>query len=190
MAVILYDDVGVFVLDAFGQAAQEGRTADAGHILEADLVAAVFHHFVHYVHIVLDGMDGGVGDAEGYLGDHAALLGEDDGVLEVAVVVEAAERAGDVGSLLGLHFIHEPPHIPGYGIHTEGVEASLQHVCLNTDFVERGGPCSYGFVGVLAEEEVYLLESSSVGLYSVEASHIDDDRGDLDKLVNPRNIFS
>ena len=147
-------------------------------------------------------MDGGVGDAEGHLRDHAALLGEDDRILEVAVVVEAAERAGDIGALFCLYLIHEAPDIPLFclyliheapdiprdWIHTEGVKASFEHVCLYADFVEGCGPGSYGLVGVLSEEEVHLLERSSVGLDPVETAHVDDDGSDLNKLVNPRDV--
>ena len=91
VAVVLNDDMGIFVLDAFGQTAQECRAADAGHVLEADLVAAVFHHLVHDVHVVFDGVYGRICDTERDLGYHAAFLGQYDGVFQVAVVIEAAE---------------------------------------------------------------------------------------------------
>ena len=106
------------------------------------------------------------------------------------MVVEAAERAGDIGALFCLYLIHEAPDIPRNGIHTEGVETSFEHVCLYADFVERCGPGSYGLVGVLSEEEVHLLERSSVGLDPVETAHVDDDGSDLNKLVNPRDVFA
>ena len=190
VTVVLYDDMGIFVLDAFGQTAQECRAADAGHVLEADLVAAVFHHLVHDVHVVFYGVNRGISDAERHLGYHAALLGQYHRVFEIAVVVEAAERAGDIGALLGLHLIHKGPDIPGYRIHAEGVEASLKHVRLDADLVEWCGPGSYGLVGILSEEEVHLFERSSVGLDPVEAAHLYNNRRNLHQLVNPGDIFS
>ena len=182
--------MGIFVLDAFCQTAQKSGTADTCHVLEADLVAAVFHHLVHDVHVVFDGVYGRICDTERDLGYHAAFLGQYYRVFQVAVVIEAAERAGDIGALLGLHPIHKGPDIPGYRIHAESVEASLKHVCLDADLVEWCGPGSYGLVGVLSEEEVHLLECSSVGLHSVEASHLYYHRRNLHQLVYPGDVFA
>ena len=135
-------------------------------------------------------MYGRICDTERDLGYHAAFLGQYYRVFQVAVVIEAAERAGDIGALFGLHLIHKGPDISWYGIHAEGVEASLKHVRLDADLVERCGPGSYGLVGILSEEEVHLLERSSVGLDPVEAAHLYNNRRNLHQLVNPGDIFS
>ena len=131
-----------------------------------------------------------MGDGQGGLGDHAAFLGIFDGKLEVAVVVEAAEGTGDVGALLLLDLEHQFAHVRGDRIHPEGVEAALQHVGLDACLVERGRPLADGDVGVLAVEEVHLLEGAAVGLHAVEASHIDDGRCDPDQLVHARLVFA
>ena len=140
VAVILDLDVRVFLLDLADDLAKDRGTADAGHVLKADLVRAVLDQFVHDAHVVIDGVDGGVGYGEGGLGDHAGFLGIFDRKLEVAVVVEAAEGAGDVGALLLLHLEHEFADVCGDGVHADGVEATLEHMCLDAYLVEGGGP--------------------------------------------------
>ena len=45
-------------------------------------------------------------------------------------------------------------------------------------------------VRILTEKEIHLLESSAVGLYPVEAAHVDDCGTYLAKLVDPGNIFA
>ena len=67
MAVVLYQNVWVFLLDVPGELAEEGRAADSRHVLEADLVGAIFNNLVHDAHVVLDRVDRGVGDGEGHL---------------------------------------------------------------------------------------------------------------------------
>ena len=91
MAVVLDRYVWVFLLDLTCELAKESRSADTCHVLEADLVAAVFDNLVHYAHVVFDSMDRRVGDREGHLRNHSAFLGVFDAEAEVAVVIEAAE---------------------------------------------------------------------------------------------------
>ena len=91
VAMGLHLDVGILFLDIGHQLSQNVGTADAGHVLEANLIGPVFHHLVHNIHVIGHGMHGGVGDGKRHLRNHAALLGADDRTFEVAVVVEAAE---------------------------------------------------------------------------------------------------
>ena len=106
------------------------------------------------------------------------------------MVVQAAEGAGDVGALLFLDFEHQFPDIGRNRVHSEGVEASFQHVCLDAGLVERGGPAADGHVRVFAEKEVHLLERAAVGLDAVEAAHINDGRGDLHELVDAGHVLA
>ena len=114
----------------------------------------------------------------------------DDGSFEVAVVVQAAERSGDVGALCLLDLEHQFADVEGNRVHPEGVQAALQHMGLDTGLMEGSGPGADGFVRVLAEEKVHLFEGSAVRLDPVEAAHVDDRRGDFDELVHPRDILS
>ena len=190
VSMVLDLDVRIFLLDVVHELAEDVRTADAGHVLEADLIGPVAHDLVHDVHVVGDGMDGGVGDGEGDLGDHPAFLGAQDGTLEVAVVVEAAEGTGDVGALDLLDLEHELADVVRDGVHAQGVEAALEHVRLDAGLVEGGRPGPDRLVRVLAEQEVHLLEGAAVGLHAVEAAHVDDGRGHFHELVHPGNILA
>ena len=106
------------------------------------------------------------------------------------MVVQSAERAGDVSALLFLDFEHQVADIPWHRVHPESVKASLQHVGLNPGLMEWCCPLADGDIRVLPEEEVYLLEGATVCLDPVEAAHVDDRRTHLAKLVNPGDIFA
>ena len=174
VAVILDDDLGVLFLDHARQAAQHLGLADARHVLEADFGSAGFNYLVGDGGIVFCRMDGRGGDAERGLRRHAALEGILDGGDDVAHVVQTAEDTGDVHALGVLHLVHQAAHVGRHGEHTQGVEAAVEHVRLDAHFVEGLGEGADGFVGVLAVEQVDLLEGAAVGLDAGEASHLDD----------------
>ena len=73
-----------------------------------------------------------------------------------------------------LHFIHECAHVIGHGIHSQRVQATVEHVGLDTYLVEgltEGPDCQ---VGVLTCHEVHLLEGTAIGFHAGEAAHVDD----------------
>ena len=169
---------------------EEGGTADTGHVLEADFIGSVLYQMVNHSHVVFNGMDRGICDGEGRLGNHSGLFGVLHREFEVAVVVESAEGTGYVGALGLLHLEHQFAHIRRHWVHAEGVEAALEHVGLDPCLVEGGRPLANGDVRILAVKEIYLFESASVGLHAVEASHIYDSRGNPHELVNSGLIFA
>ena len=120
-----------------------------------------------------------VGDAEGSLRNHAGFLGVFDREFQVAVVVQSAERTGDVHTLGFLYLEHESSNIGGHGIHTQGVQCAFQHLCLDASFVEGLCPFANRRVRVFAVQQVYLFGSTAVGLYTAEAAHVDDDGSDF-----------
>ena len=184
MAVVLDDDVFLVSLDALGDLAQGNGTTDAGHVLQTNLVGACVNELLGQVHIILHGVDGAVGDAQGGLGNHAGLLGILNGGNYVAGIVQSAEDAGDVGALSFLHFVEQLAQVLGARAHAKAVEGAVQHVGLYACLVERLGPFAHTLVGVLAIEQVHLLEASAVGLHTVEASHADDGGRHLQQLVH------
>ena len=135
-------------------------------------------------------MDRGIGDGEGHLGDHAALLCILHRKTEVPVVVESAERPRYICPLFAFHFIHQLSDISRDRIHPQRIETSFQHMCLDSGLVERGCPFADGLVRVLTEKEIHLLESTAVCLHPVETSHVDDRRSDFLKLAHCRHIFA
>ena len=190
MSVVLDLDVRVFLLYVVDKPAEGRRPADAGHVLEAYLICSIGDYLVDDVHIVLDGVDRRVCDGEGDLGNHPAFLRELYRTPEVAVVVETAEGPRDVGALLFLDLEHEFPDIGRDRVHSEGIEASLKHVGLDACLMERGCPSADSRVRVFSEEEVDLLEGSSIGLDPVETAHVDDCRGDFFQLVDTWDVLA
>ena len=91
VAVVLDDQMRVFLLDGFHQLAERRGAPDTGHVFQSDLLRAVLHIFVHHGKIVLKRVDGRMRDAESGLRDESELVGVFDGELQVAVIVEAAE---------------------------------------------------------------------------------------------------
>ena len=67
VAVVLDKNMRVFLLDVACELAEEGRTADSRHILEADLVGSIFNDLVDDAHVIFNSVDRGVGDGEGHL---------------------------------------------------------------------------------------------------------------------------
>ena len=82
-----------------------------------------------------------------------------------------------------LHFVHQAAHIGGHGEHTQGVETAVEHVGLDTCLVEGLGKGAHGLVGVLAIEQIDLLEGTTIGFYSAEAAHFDNHGSDTFELV-------
>ena len=190
VTVVLHLDMGIFLLDFCGELPQEAGTAHSGHILEADFVCPIFHEVIDDSHIVFYRMHGGIGNGKGALRNHSGLFGVRHAEAEVAVVVEATEGTGDVCALGLLDLEHQFPHVGGDGVHTEGVQAPFKHMCLDTGLVEGGGPYAHRLVGVLSIEQVHLLEGAAIGLYPVEASHVDYCGGNADKLVCAWLVFA
>ena len=106
------------------------------------------------------------------------------------MVVQSAERTGDVGALLFLDLEHQVADVPRYRVHPEGIEASFQHMGLDARLMERSRPLADRDVRILTEKEIHLFESASIGFYAVEAAHVDDCGTYLAKLVDPGNIFA
>ena len=189
MAVILDDDVGMLLLDTCDDLAHRPGTADTCHILETDLLGTGFDEFLGQLGVVLHGMDGGVGDAQGGLRDHAAFDSVLDRGDDVVGIVQAVEDTGDVDALGVLDLVHELTHINRAGIHPEGVQAAVKHVGLDAGLVERLRKGADGLVRVLAIEELDLFECTAIRLNAVEAPHVDDYRSYFFELVNAGGVF-
>ena len=186
MAVILNNDVGMLGLDALGQRTQEGWLSDASHVLQTNLLSTGCNHLVGNGTIILYGMHRTGGDAERGLWNHACRLGPLDTGYDVARVIQAAEDTWDIDTLCLFHLVHQLAHIVGHGIHAQGVQAAVQHVSLDAYFIEGLTERANSQVGVLASHEVHLFEGSAIGLYTAEATHVDDSGGNALQLVLTR----
>ena len=117
---------------------------------------------------------------------HAGFEGIFDGGNDVAHIVQSTEDAGDVYALGVLHLIHEASHVGRHGEHAQGVQSTVEHVGLDAHFVEGLGEGADGLVGILAIQQVHLLEGTAIGLDAGKASHLDDDGSDALQLVLAR----
>ena len=82
-----------------------------------------------------------------------------------------------------LHLILQLAHVVGYGIHAESIQTAVEHVSLDAYLVKRLTECAHGMVGVLASQQVYLLEGTAIGFHTVEHVHVDDCRSYALQLV-------
>jgi len=121
MTVVFHLDIGVSFFDLFRQKAQESGTTYTCHIFEADFVRSKIDQFVGQGGIIINRMNGRMSDAHRCLGYHTGFSGILDGQFEVAGVVQATKRAGNVGTLGLLDLEHQAAHISGNWIHADTV---------------------------------------------------------------------
>ena len=190
MAMVLHLDMRIFLLYPGCQLSKECRASDTCHILETDLITAISDHMVYDTHIVIHGMYRRIGYRKGDLRYHACLFRILHAQTQVPVVVETAERTGNVRTLSFLHLIHELADICRNRIHTEGIESSFEHMGLDAGLMEWGSPFTDRLVRILAKEKVHLFESASIGLDTVKAAHVNDCRSDFLQLSDSRDIFA
>ena len=188
MTVILDCNMRIFLLYLACKLGEKSRPADAGHILQAYLVASVLHDLVHDTHIIVNGVDGRICDGKSHLRDHPCLLGIFYAETEIAVIVQSTERAGYISALRLLYLIHKLTHISRHRIHAESIETTLKHMGLDTGLMERRRPLAYSLVWILAKEQIDLFERTSVGLDAIKASHFYYCRSYLLQLSDSRHI--
>ena len=184
MSVVLDHQLRVFFLNGFHQLAEFGGAANASHVLQSDFLGTVFHIFIDHGEIVFERVHGRVGNAEGGLRNEAEFVGVFDGEFQVAVVVEAAERAHHIDALGLFDLEHQATHVGGHGVHAQAVEGTFQHLALNAGGAQGFRPFTDGAVRVLAVHQVHLLEGSAIGLHAVETAHFHNHRGDFRQLVH------
>ena len=176
MSMILYDDFRVFLLYAFGKSAQECGAADTGHVLQTNLGCSGSDELIGDTAVVFHCVYRRTCDTECRLRYHACLEGIFDRRYDVACVIQSAEDTGYVNALGFLYLVHEASYISRNREHTQCVECSVEHVGLDSRFVERLCKASHSLVGVLSGHEVDLLECSSISLDAGETSHFDNSR--------------
>src|SRR3712207_28638 len=170
MAMILNENLRVFVLDGFGELSQEGGLSNTGHVFQTDFLGAGLNQLVGYLCVIFQSVDRRSGDAQCSLCGHAGFLGPLDGRNNIADVVQTVENTGDIGTLRVLNLVHQLTDIIRHRIHAERVQTAVEHVCLYAGLVERFAESTYGFVGILTGQKVYLLKGSTVGLNACKAT--------------------
>ena len=190
MTVVLDDDIGVFLFDSCNDLSEHNRTTDTRHVFEADLLCAAFDKLLSEVDVILGSVYFRIGDTHRCLCGHTCLFRPFDGRDDVTRIVQTAEDTGDVGSLCVLHFVHQLTHIRRHRIHAQGVQTAVQHMGLDTRFVERLAECTHRLIRVLTVQQVHLLGRTAVRFHTVKTAHVDDHRRHTRQLVFTRHITS
>ena len=73
-----------------------------------------------------------------------------------------------------LHLVLQLTHIIRHWIHTQRIQTTIEHVGLDAHLVERLTESTNSMVGVFTCQQVHLFESTTIGLHTVEHTHVDD----------------
>ena len=124
-----------------------------------------------------------ISDAKRCLRSHATFQRILDRGDNIVGVVQTIKYSGDIYTLRMFYLIHQFSYIHRTWIHAQSVQTTIQHVRLDASFIERFGKCANSQVRILTIHKVHLLESATVSFNTVEAAHVDNDRGYAFKLV-------
>ena len=103
---------------------------DAGHVLDADGLDAHLLQVLHHLDVLLQGVDGAGGEADGAGGVSAPLDRLIHGDLQVAHIVQGVENTDDVNAVLD-GVLHElAHHVVGVVLIAQDVLAAQQHLQL------------------------------------------------------------
>ena len=128
-------------------------------------------------------MDRRSGDTQCSLWCHTCFLGPFDRRRNVADVIQAIEDTGNVHTLSMLDTVHHCTHVVRHRIHTQRIQATVEHVGLDACFIERLAEGTHCIVWILTGQKLHLLKSTAIGLHTGETSHVNDDRSDTLQLI-------
>lgn len=131
-----------------------------------------------------------MGDAERALGNHSGIVCIANRRDDIAGIVQTAEGTRDVRTLRFLYLIEQLAHIGGHGTHAEAIQGTVQHVSLDTGFMERLRPLAHGFIRILPKQQIYLFKTSAIGFHARKTTHLNDGGSYFHQLVNTGYIFS
>jgi hypothetical protein len=186
VSVILYKNVRMLGLDALGQGTEHSGLTDTCHILQTDFLCTCSNQLVGNLRVVFYGMNRAGGDTQGSLRNLAGLLRPLNAGDNITCIVQSAEDTGNVNALSLLYFVHQRTNIVGHRVHTQGVQTTIKHVCLDAHLVERLAESTYSVVRIFTCHEVYLLKCTAVGFHTGKAAHIDNGWGNTLQLVLTR----
>ena len=129
-------------------------------------------------------------DTQRTLRNHACFVSIFDRRGYVANVIQTAKSTGNVRSLRFLYLIKQLSHISRNWAHTQTVQRTVQHMGLNTCFMKRLCPGTYGLIGVFAKQQIYLFEAATVGFNTGKTSHFDDSGSYFHQLVYTWHILT
>jgi len=149
MSMILNNHFGMFFLDIFHQLPQHFGTSNTCHIFQADFGSPCLYQLICYAGIVLYGVNRRISNTQGSLRNHSGFLGIFYRRNNIAHFIQTAKNTSDINSLCMFHLIHQPSHISGNGIHSQCIQTTIEHMSLNTCFMQWFGKRTDCFIRVL-----------------------------------------
>ena len=129
-------------------------------------------------------------DTQRCLWNHTCLLRPLNTGNDITGVIQSTEDTGDIHALCLLDLIHQLTDIVRNGIHTDGIETTVEHVCLDTHLIEGFTKSTDSRVGILTGKQVHLLKSTSIGFHTGKTPHINNHRGNAFQLIFTRLEFT
>ena len=150
MSMILDDHFGMPVFNSFRQPAQHTGTTDTGHIFQTDFRCTGLYQLIGNIGVIFYRM-------------HRNY---------VAYFVQPTKNPCNVHTLGMLYFIHQPTYIRRYGIHTQPIQATIEHMGLDAGLIKRFGKCTHRLIRIFSIQKIHLLKSSSIGFDTGKTTHL------------------
>ena len=170
-------------LDSLSQLTQECRLTDSGHVFEADFLCTCLDKFIGKLRVILQSVYRRGGDTQCSLCSHACFLGPLDRRLDITNVIQTVKDTCDVGALCMFYLVHQGADIVRNGVHAEGIQATIQHVSLDTGLMKRLAESANGLVRVLTGKEINLLKGTTIGFNTGKTSHFNKYRSNAFQLI-------
>ena len=140
----------MFLFDILHQFAKHCRLSDSSHIFQTNFRSACFYKLVCNMRVILYGMYRRGSDTQGSLRNHPCVQCIFNRRDYIANLVQSTENTSDIHSLRFLYFIHQPTYISRHRIHTQRIQASIEHMRLNPSFIERFRKSTHGFIRIFS----------------------------------------
>ena len=190
MSMILYNNIRMCCFNGFHNFTQHFRTTDTSHILQADFLSTARNQLFRKIDIIFHRMNRRIGNTHSSLCNHASFLCPFDGRYNVARIVQSTENTGNIHALCFFHFIHQLPYVGRNRIHSQSIETSIQHVCLNARLIEEFCESTHRLIGVFTIKQVHLFRSTTISFHTSKTPHINNGGCYLCQLVFAWDIFA
>ena len=134
-------------------------------------------------------MYGRIGDTKSCLRNHTCFQSIFNRRNDVSRLIQSTENACDVHSLRMLDFIHQFTYVCRNRIHAQRIQSAIEHMRLNTRFFKRCGKSTAALLG-FSPYNRFTCSKAPPFVHSGKTAHLNNQRSDTDKLINPRLIFT
>ena len=190
MTMILYQYIRMFLLDSPNQFSQHTRATNTCHIFQTNFRCTSLNQLIGNSSIIFNGMHRRIGDTKSCLRNHTCFQSIFNGRNDISRFIQPTEDTCDVHSLRMLDFIHQFTYVCRNRIHAQRIQSAIKHMRLNTRFFKRCGKSTDGLIRIFAVQQIHLLKSTAVCFNSGKTTHLNNQRSNTDKLINPGLILT